>query len=112
MDKLKKYEKAILSILDEYAKVKYANVEGGNELIADKRNRRYLVTTIGWEKDDMFAYGVPMHFDIIDGKIWIQQNNTDWEVGELLEEKGVPKKDIVIGFLSPDLREYSDYAVA
>ena len=41
MDKLEKYEKAILDILNEYAKIKYANVTGGNELIADKENHRY-----------------------------------------------------------------------
>lgn len=53
-----------------------------------------------------------MHFDIIDGKIWVQQNMTEWEVGDMLEEQGVPKSDIVAGFLSPDLRTYTKYAVA
>jgi XisI protein len=110
-NKLKKYEKAILSILNEYAKIKYANVEGGNQLIADKENHRYQVVTIGWEKN-VFVHDCPMHFDIIDGKIWVQQNMTEWEVGEMLEEQGVPKSDIVVGFLSPDLRSYSKYAVA
>ena len=37
--KIKKYEKAILSILNEYAKIKYANVVGGNQLIADTKNQ-------------------------------------------------------------------------
>lgn len=37
---------------------------------------------------------------------------TEWEVGEMLEESGVPKSDIVVGFLSPDLRPYTKYAVA
>ena len=47
MDKIKQYEKAILSILEEYAKIKYANIKGGNEIIADKENHRYQVVTIG-----------------------------------------------------------------
>jgi XisI protein len=47
--KLKKYEKAILDILNEYAKIKYANIQGGNQLIVDKDNHRYQVVTIGWE---------------------------------------------------------------
>lgn len=111
MDNIKKYEAAILSILQEYTKLKYANVKGGNELIADTENHRYLVLTIGWEGDH-FVHDVPMHFDIINGKIWIQQNMTEWEVGEMLEEQGVPKSDIVIGFLPPDMRAHSKYAVA
>lgn len=111
MDKIKQYEKAILSILEEYAKIKYANIKGGNEIIADKENYRYQVVTIGWD-GDVFVHDCPMHFDIINGKIWVQQNMTEWEVGEMLEEQGVPKSDIVPGFLPPDLRQYSKYATA
>lgn len=36
--KLKKYESAILSILNGYAKIKYANIVGGNQLIIDSKN--------------------------------------------------------------------------
>lgn len=111
MDKIKKYETAILGILKEYSKVKYANIEGENRLIADKEDHRYLVLTIGWE-GKKFIHDCPMHFDIINGKIWIQRNMTEWEVGEMLEAQGVPKTDIVIGFLSPKMREFSDYATA
>ena len=109
--KLKKYEKAILDILNEYAKIKYANVTGGNQLIADKENLRYQVVTIGWE-GNKFVHDCPMHFDIINGKVWVQQNMTEWEVGEMLEERGVSRQDIVVGFLPPELREYSKYAMA
>ena len=40
--KLKKYEKAILGILEAYAKIKYANVKGGNQLIADKKKVKVI----------------------------------------------------------------------
>lgn len=109
--KLKKYESAIISILNKYAKIKYANVVGGNQLVIDSKHHQYQVITIGWE-GDQFVHDCPMHFAIIDNKIWIQQNMTEWEVGEMLEESGVPKSDIVVGFLSPDLRPYTKYAVA
>jgi XisI protein len=109
--KLKKYESAIMSILNGYAKIKYANIIGGNQLVIDNKNHQYQVITIGWE-GDQFVHDCPMHFAIIDNKIWIQQNMTEWEVGEMLEESGVPKSDIVVGFLSPDLRPYTKYAVA
>jgi hypothetical protein len=110
-NKIKRYESAIIGILNEYAKIKYANIQGGNQLIIDKNNHQYQVVTIGWE-DNQFVHDCPMHFAIIDNKVWIQQNMTEWEVGEMLEESGIPKSDIVIGFLSPDLRPYSKYAVA
>ncbi len=109
--KLKKYENAILSILNEYTKVKYDNIVGENQLIADKQNHRYQVITIGWE-GDRFIHDCPLHFDIINGKIWVQQNMTEWEVGQMLEKQGVSKQDIVAGFLPPEIRAYSQYAMS
>ena len=97
MDKIKNYESAILSILSEYAKFRYSNIEAENQLVADKENYRYQLVTIGWDKGK-FVHGCPMHFDIINGKIWIQQNMTEWDVGEMLAQRGVSKSDIVIGF--------------
>lgn len=100
-----------MNILNEYAKIKYANIDGENQVVVDKENHHYQVVTIGWD-GDRFVHDCPMHFDIINGKIWVQQNMTEWEVGKMLEEKGVPKQDIVAGFLSPELREDSGYAVS
>lgn len=115
MDKLSKnqeYENLILQILGDYTKVRYANLDAENQLIADKENHRYQVVTIGWEKNGKFVHDCPMHMDIINGKIWVQRNMTEIEIDKILIEHGVPKSDIVLGFFSPALREYTDFAVA
>jgi hypothetical protein len=111
MVKIKKYQKVILSILEAYAKVRYENLNAENRLIADKENHRYQVVTIGWD-GRKFVHDCPLHLDIIDGKIWVQRNMTDIDLDTIFAENGVPKTDIVLGFLSPKMREYSDYAVA
>ena len=111
MVKLKRYEKAILNILGDYIQIRYSNINAENKLISDKQNHRYQVVTIGWDKNK-FVHDCPMHFDIIDGKIWIQRNMTEIDVATALTEQGVSKSDIVLGFLSPKMREYSDYAIA
>jgi hypothetical protein len=111
MVKIKKYQKVILSILEAYAKVRYSNLDAENRLIADKENHRYQVVTIGWD-GRKFVHDCPLHLDIIDGKIWVQRNMTDIDLDIIFAENGVPKTDIVLGFLSPKMREYSDYAVA
>ena len=111
MVKLKRYEKAILTILEDYTQIRYSNINADNKLVADKQNHRYQVVTIGWDKNK-FVHDCPMHFDIIDGKIWIQRNMTEIDVAQALTEQGVAKSDIVLGFLSPKMREYSDYAIA
>lgn len=47
-----------------------------------------------------------------DGKIWVQENNTDIELDKDFEEMGISKKEIVVGFHHPKMRELSDYATA
>jgi XisI protein len=115
MDKLKsktkKYESFILGILSEYAKIRYNNLDAINQLIADKENKRYQVVTLGWE-GKRHIHDCPIHIDIINGKIWIQRNMTEIELDHEFTELGVPKTDIVLGFLSPKMREYTEYAMA
>jgi hypothetical protein len=46
------------------------------------------------------------------GKIWIQENTTDVEIGKEFADLGISKQEIVVGFHHPAMREYSDYAIA
>lgn len=111
MDKVTKYEQCILHILEKYAANPLAdapNVE--KQIIADTKRKHYQLVTIGWRNDE-FIHGCLFHFDIKDGKIWLQQNWTDILIGDDLEELGVPKSDIVLGFQHPSMRIYSDYAL-
>ena len=111
MDKIIRYQQFIIEILSEYAKVRYANLDAENHLVADKENHHYQVLTMGWE-GKKHVYDCPIHMDIINGKIWIQRNMTELDLAKQLNDFGVPNSDIVLGFLSPKIREYSEYAVA
>ncbi|MEO0041371.1 MAG: hypothetical protein RL329_819 [Bacteroidota bacterium] len=111
MVKIKKYQRLILEILREYAKIKYSNIDAENQLIADKETHQYQILTIGWD-NGKFVHDCPIHLAIISGKIWIQWNMTEIDLGRFFVDKGVPKSDIVIGFLAPEIRAYSEYAVA
>jgi hypothetical protein len=53
-----------------------------------------------------------LHLDIKDGKIWIQWNGTEDDIAAELVACGVPKHDIVLGFHTPLLRQYTEYAVS
>jgi hypothetical protein len=109
--KTKKYEGFILNILGEYAKVRYSNLDAENKLIVDIENNHYQVLTIGWE-GKKHVHDCPMHVDIINGKIWIQRSMTEVNLDDELLQMGVPKSDIVLGFLSPKMREYTEFALA
>ena len=58
-----------------------------------------------------WIYGCLLHLDIINNKVYIQQNNTEISVAEKLVELGIPKTDIVIGFHSPFKRKFTEYAI-
>ncbi len=110
MDRLNHYRRSISNFLSKYVDAwQEEGVE--TQLIIDSERDHYLLLRVGWEKGKRINYAV-FQFDIKDEKIWIQENNTDVEVDKELEEMGISKKEIVVGFHHPSMREYSDYAIA
>jgi XisI protein len=110
MEKIKKYQKAILKILEKYADIKspfMPDVE--NKVIADTKNHQYQLVRLGWYKDRHVHYTV-FHFDIKDGKVWIQENRTDIKIEEELIDTGILKKDIFLGMQHPVLKEFTQKA--
>ncbi|MBN4003105.1 XisI protein [Nostoc sp. LPT] len=110
MDKLKKYQRIIQQLLQEYAEISSQDSEVETQLIFDPERHHYQLVNVGW-KNQRRVYGCFIHLDIKDGKVWLQHNGTENEVGEDLANLGIPKQDIVIGFHSPFKRQFTDYAV-
>lgn len=111
MDTLNKYRKIIEKVLKNYINISYANGEIENEIILDRMNDRYLVMSLGWENVRRI-HGCIVHIDIIDGLIWIQRDGTEDGIATELEQEGIPKNKIVLGFHEPDVRQHTGYAVA
>jgi hypothetical protein len=115
MDKIDKYRQIIQEVLTEFARPRRLGEEKAEEfetqVIFDTTNDHYQVLFVGWEGYQR-TFGSPIHIDIKNGKLWIQQNLTDYDfIGELIE-KGIPKKDIVLAFHAPYKRKYTGFAVA
>jgi hypothetical protein len=53
-----------------------------------------------------------VHIDTIDGKVWIQRDNTDFGIAKELVGAGIPQEQIVLGFHTPEVRPFTGYAVA
>jgi len=79
------------------------------QTLFDLENDHYQLVYVGW-RDSKRVYGVILHADIIDGKIWIQQDGTEEGLANQLVELGVPKQDIVLAFDPPNLRQYTEFA--
>lgn len=111
MDKIAKYREYIQILLTNYSKDDPSHKELEVQLIFDTERDHYQWMNIGWENLARI-YRCVIHFDIKDGKIWLQQNLTDRNPAEDLVEMGVPKEDIVLGLQAPYKRQYTGYGVA
>ena len=113
MDKINKYQDTIIDFLHHYN-----NESGGNtseavqrRVLIDRENNSFQLLDTGWSGKH-YVFGPVFHFDIIDCKIWMQCNNTEWEVVDYLMEHGVDRQDIVLGFVPPHARKFSGFATA
>ncbi|MEB3219850.1 MAG: element excision factor XisI family protein [Nostocales cyanobacterium 94392] len=52
-----------------------------------------------------------IHLEIIDGKIWVQRDDTEDGVTYDLEAAGIPKDKIVLDFHAPYVRPHTGYVI-
>ncbi len=111
MGDIKKYRDCIENIIRKHGKYKpsYGDIE--RQLVFDRERDHYQLWSVGWNKHER-VYGCVLHFDIKDGKIWIQYNGTEGDVANDLVALGVPKEDIVLGFHAPYKRPYTGFSSA
>lgn len=108
------YRTIIVDLLESYAKLPSANPVGSEleeQLILDTQRDHYQILTIGWENGRRVYYPI-FHIDIRDGKIWVQEDATDFDLVGELERRGVAKSDIVLAFQAPYKRPFTGYAIA
>lgn len=111
MDNLEQTRKLIREILAEYTTHRYLGGGIQNETIFDAETDRYLVMMMGRDNKKR-VHGCLIHVEIIDGKIWIQRDGTQDGIASLLVENGISKDKIVLGFKSPEMRQYTEFAAA
>lgn len=111
MDKLTKYRQIICDFLNQQAKITPLGENIESETIFDEKCNRYLLVNLGWHGQKRI-YSVLLHLEIREEKIWIQENNTDISVAELLLQEGVKREDIILGLKPAFVREYTGFGVA
>ena len=105
MDKVKKYQNILIGYLNDYAKISPVNLPNlDRQVIADCTNNHFQLTYVGWQ-GERFVFSTIFHFDIKEGKIWVQRNNTERVIDEELVNLGVKARDIVLGFRPPYVRK-------
>lgn len=114
MDQVESYRNIIQNILMACRSTPYGWEDADeyeNQVIFDSTNDHYLLMSVGW-KDSERMLATIYQLDIKNGKIWVQQDNSDVGIVDQLLDKGVPKQDIVLAFYAPYRRQYTDFATS
>jgi hypothetical protein len=111
MDQINLYRQHIQELLNLRALLRSPNDPVTSETVFDTVNDRYLLVHVGWKDSNTRIYGCIIHVDIKDGKIWVQYDGTEDAIADQLVERGVPKKDIVLAYHPPYVRQYTEFAL-
>ena len=106
---LDRYRQIIESILLEYTKIPYAHGEVDTEAVFDRVRDRYLLMTTGWDRGRR-VHGCLVHVDLMDGKFWIQRDDTEHGIAKELVASAVPREHIVLAFKPVEMRRHTHYA--
>ena len=111
MAAVKEYADIVERVLEVYTRIPYAHGDLTCEAVFDRPRGRFVLITLGWDDDERVHHPL-VHIDVVGGKCWIQADNTEHGVASDLEQAGIRKSDIVLGFQPRDLRQHTEYAVA
>ncbi|MEY4530052.1 MAG: hypothetical protein RLZZ156_773 [Deinococcota bacterium] len=89
----------------------YANPSQSTDerLIFDSEHDVYQWLKLGW-KEMQRIFTVYVHIEIRQNQIWVERNNVEPNVVELLLARGVPKEQIGLGFQAPYKRGLHGFA--
>jgi hypothetical protein len=108
---VEQYRQYIQSILTERSQRNITRpnmVEHELQAIFDQERDHYQLLHVGW-RGNKREFGCIVHLDIKAGKIWIQHDGTEEGIANRLVEMGVPKRDIVLAFHEPEIRQFTEF---
>jgi hypothetical protein len=114
MDKLAKYRVLIKQLLTNYQElINRSSVpkEVETEIVFDEVHDQYMLLNIGWFQDERMR-GITLYLRLRNDKIWIEEDWLEEGIVKDLLAAGVPKEDIVLAFQHPQMRPYTEFAVA
>jgi hypothetical protein len=113
MDRITQYRQIIETVLTETLAFLNSGADPGIEykLLFDRERDGYALIVAGFSNKRRIHHFL-IHLEIINGKVWLQADNTDFEIAKDLEKAGLSRSEIVLGFQEPKVRPYTEYAAA
>jgi len=106
------YSTIVKAVLQEHATYRAQMPDAYSSVVVfDEVRGRYLVLDWGWS-GEKYLHTTPIHVDIIEGRVWIQWDDTEEGIASELVAAGIPAVDIVLGFRHPELRQFTGFGGA
>ncbi|NES85112.1 MAG: XisI protein [Moorea sp. SIO2B7] len=111
MDRLKRYRQIVQEVLRKYHQINEKSGSTTESALAfDEVQDQYLLLLMGWHKDERIK-SVMIHIRLKNDKICIEEDWTEHGVATDLLQKGIPRKEIVLAFHPPHVRQYTEFAI-
>lgn len=109
---IKPYNQLIKEIILRLAEM-YGTSENDveTEIVFDDEHGHYMLFDLGWDKHQRIQRQF-VYVRLKNGKFWIEDDWTQEGIVSHLLAAKVPNDDIVLAFNPPDMRPYTEYAVA
>jgi hypothetical protein len=113
MDKTLKHRDIVKQLLTQYNELlSRCPIEGAEtEVIFDEERDHYLLFNVGWSPQGRVR-GATLYIRLRNGKFWIEEDWTEEGFANQLLEAGIPKEEIVLAFQPPNMRPYTEFALA
>lgn len=112
MERVNELEAIIHATLKEYLKDLQQPNNAHLEFItvADDAQKHYQIIAMGWE-NYYRVFNMLFHLDILEDKIWVQEDKMEDSIAEKLLEHGATKQEIVLAYFPESHRKRTEYAV-
>lgn len=113
MDKVTNYQKLIKQYLTDFANLMNSQPVPNLDTVLsfDDEHHQYLLLKVGWTEKQRTRH-IILHIALKNNKIWIEEDWTEDGIAAFLLENGVPHEDIVLGFQPPEIRPFTEFAIA
>ena len=113
MDRLTEYRELIKQVLSEYDNLSRQSPGENSEncLVFDETHDHYLWLTVDWQGSKRLKY-THIHIRIKNQKIYIEEDWTEEGIATELVNLGVNSSEIVLAFQPPDVRKFTEFAIA
>lgn len=111
MDKVTRYKQLIQEEMEYQASIRLANMpDVASKLFVGEDKKQFILLYIGWQ-DKRYLHHFLFNIEIIGDKVWVHEDATDISIADKLIERGIPKEDIVLGFVPMYARDIEGFAV-